>query len=478
MSSNETRISLLGIFSFLLWSIGVTYLIQLSLAPTNSIAVIAVGFGIMFLSLRLGFSLSKSLARKEGHQNKVSPHKIALEKYTEKTQKHLSEIDLGRLTENICRSQLKAQHVTFLWNDDGWHGVERKTLGPSHELSKVLVEDREHSIWEDLSSFQSGVGAEFIETHKSQLLIPLINRNRLVGLISIGGMETSQKLKRFDKRFLLKIQELSTGGILYTQMHRQTSARVEVDKQVELAAAVQGAFVPGKELFTTTGFSVCGVYEPASKCGGDWWSLHHLPDGRSLVLVGDVTGHGIAAAMVTAAAKGCYDVAERLMGANLDVQELLSLLNASVCRAGGGEFFMTSFATVIDTEGGKCDFANAGHTVPYLCRPNENDAMSLEVLVARGNPLGTDEISAGPHKAKSKTIMSGDILLWYTDGIVECLNPKGDQYGDRRFQRILKKLKPHWSCEQVRDHIIDTVTEFRDGVPPDDDITLVVGKIA
>jgi serine phosphatase RsbU (regulator of sigma subunit) len=261
-------------------------------------------------------------------------------------------------------------------------------------------------------------------------------------------------------------------------MYRETNARVELDKEVELAAVVQETFVPSQQIAKLGAVKVSGTYAPASRCGGDWWSAHALDDGRVLVLIGDVTGHGVAAAMVTAAAKGCYDVALRLMGNNVDVVQLLQLLHTAVRRTGGDEFHMTCFATLIDPERETITFANAGHVVPYICRTNSSGKATLGVLVARGNPLGASE-EAAEYKAHTKPIRSGDMLVWYTDGIVECSNVEGKQFGDRRFQRALKQMTTRaLEVDAFRDQMVRQALSFLSGHPADDDITLVVGKLS
>jgi sigma-B regulation protein RsbU (phosphoserine phosphatase) len=259
-------------------------------------------------------------------------------------------------------------------------------------------------------------------------------------------------------------------------MRREATTRVEVDKEVDLAAAVQQAFIPKAEMVAVAGMTFSGLYAPASRCGGDWWSVHKLPRDRVLVLIGDVTGHGIPAAMVTAAAKGCYDVAQRLMGGDLDVVRLLDLLDASVRRAGGRQFYMTCFATLLDPPNRRVTFANAGHVVPYLCRPSPDGGIVLDALVARGNPLGATEKSE--FRSTTRDLEDGDILVWYTDGIVECTNPQRRQFGDRRMQRVLRRIDPGSAdVRGIRNSLVRAAVAFQEGQPADDDITLVVGRV-
>jgi sigma-B regulation protein RsbU (phosphoserine phosphatase) len=277
-------------------------------------------------------------------------------------------------------------------------------------------------------------------------------------------------------RLLEQTQEHAAAAMVHARMYEQATSRVEMDKEVGLAAAVQQAFIPRGEKIELTNMTFSGLYAPASKVGGDWWSVHELPGERVLLLIGDVTGHGIPAAMVTAAAKGCYDVAQRLMGADFDVVRLLDLLDDAVRRAGGNQFYMTCFATLLDPPRKRVTYANAGHVVPYLCRPTAEGSVKLDALVARGNPLGAVEKTE--YQSTTRDIGSGDILVWYTDGIVECTNPVRRQFGDRRMQRLLRRVDGARATVQgVRNDLARAAIAFQEGHPADDDITLVVGRI-
>jgi len=314
------------------------------------------------------------------------------------------------------------------------------------------------------------------DTHGAEHMVPLVNRDEVVGMLTLGALKNRRALRSEEVRFLLRAQEHAAAALVYARMHKEATARVEVDKEVGLAAAVQRAFIPKGERLEVANMSFSGLYAPASRCGGDWWSVHGLPRERVLVLIGDVTGHGIPAAMVTAAAKGCYDVAQRLMGGELDVVRLLDLLDASVRRAGGRQFYMTCFATLLDPPNHKVTFANAGHVVPYLCRPTVEGGVVLDALVARGNPLGATERSE--YRATTRDLASGDILIWYTDGIVECTNPQRRQFGDRRMQRVLRRIEGvSADVQTIRNSLVRAAVAFQEGQPADDDITLVVGRV-
>src|SRR6185436_19032262 len=116
-----------------------------------------------------------------------------------------------------------------------------------------------------------------------------------------------------------------------------------LEKELEVARAIQETLVPSGELFDRQVLRLCGHFQPATQCGGDWWTVHDLPDGRILVTIGDVTGHGVPSAMITAAAKAACDVVRALDGAHLTPGRLLSVINRAIFEAARRKFVMTCF---------------------------------------------------------------------------------------------------------------------------------------
>lgn len=399
------------------------------------------------------------------------------------------EPEIGQLTNEMVKLGLGCRRVEFLLastTDYSWRTLDGQVLPEGaypDPFTGSLMWFQEHPRpiqREDLQTRRLGDSRDTIEhlfeANQADVMVPLVNRDDVVGMVIIGEFKDGRVLTREELRFLERLQEYTAAALVYARMHREANARVALHKEMELAAAVQSAFVPKGDTIDCGTVTISGIWAPASRCGGDWWWVHNLPDGRVLVLIGDVTGHGVAAAMVTAAAKGCYDVAQKLMGNELDLVRLLELLDASVRLVGGDSFHMTCFATLLDPAAGKITYANAGHAVPYLCRPLADGSMHLGVLSARGTPLG-----AGTHTryhASTRELEDGDTLIWYTDGIVECVDRDRNQFGDRRLQRLLRKIDQlDTDVRGIRDYLLRAVVAFQNGHAPDDDITLVVARV-
>jgi serine phosphatase RsbU (regulator of sigma subunit) len=314
-----------------------------------------------------------------------------------------------------------------------------------------------------------------LAAHHAQLLVPLVARDDLVGLLVIRERTSGRSLRRGELRLVEIVAERLTPALEFVRVAGEVAARAEIAREVELAAAVQSAFVPRPEPIITPAARVLGTWQPASRCGGDWWNCYALPGGRSLIVIGDVTGSGVAAAMVTAAAKGACDVAVRIMGAQFELPALLANLDGAVRRVGAGRFHLTCFATVVDPIAGEVRFANAGHVVPYVCRA-EDATIHLSALVARGNPLGAG--SAPVTRAAVRPIAPGDVLVWHTDGLVESIGADGHAFGDRRLQRALRRLDPaRLDPASVHACLAAELAAHLGGLAPGDDMTLVIAQV-
>jgi serine phosphatase RsbU (regulator of sigma subunit) len=178
--------------------------------------------------------------------------------------------------------------------------------------------------------------------------------------------------------------------------------------------------------------------------------------------------------MITAAAKAACDVARHVHGNDVTVTRLLEIMNHAIFESAQRRFVMTCFASIVDTQKRTITYANAGHNFPYLYRPGEGGKGEFGSLMIRGNRLGDD--IASTYEAKTTDLSIGDVLVWYTDGIVECENAAGEEYGEKRFRASVKKAAA-LDAGEMRDSIVVDANEYFRDTPRRDDITMVVGRI-
>jgi serine phosphatase RsbU (regulator of sigma subunit) len=253
----------------------------------------------------------------------------------------------------------------------------------------------------------------------------------------------------------------------------QTAEKAHMEKELEVARTIQETLVPPNDPISKGAFKLAGYFQPASQCGGDWWTWHEMVGDRLLIVVGDVTGHGVPSAMITAAAKAACDVARSQHGDNVTVSKLLEIMNYAIFESAKRKFVMTCFASIIDTKRRTITYANAGHNFPYLYRVQDGKG-EFGSLMIRGNRLG--DLKESKYEEKTTELVPGDILVWYTDGIVECENAGGEEYGEKRFRASVRRAAA-LDAGEIRDAVVADAGTFFGETLRKDDITLVIGKI-
>lgn len=309
--------------------------------------------------------------------------------------------------------------------------------------------------------------------HKARAIVPVASHDELLGLVIVPV--SASRVRGRPLAFLERAADSVGEAIVHARMAQRAARRAELARDVELAATVQKELLPGRDAQAFGGVTIIGSWFPATRCAGDFWGVYPVDGGRVLVAIGDVTGHGVASAMVTAAAVGACDVAVRRGGRDVDLTQLMNALDAAVRRVGGGTLSMTCSAAILDPAAGQISFASCGHTVPYLCRA-KGDGVELSALVARGNLLGTGAAPAA--RVVHKPLQAGDLVVWYTDGVIDASDPDGEAFGDRRLQRLLKKLDPaQLAPAAVHDRVHAAIVAHRSGRPRPDDETLVIAQV-
>jgi serine phosphatase RsbU (regulator of sigma subunit) len=253
---------------------------------------------------------------------------------------------------------------------------------------------------------------------RSIMAAPLTVRDKAVGVIYVDsrlmkGLFTPEHLailQAIGNQMAIAL-ETARGARLQATLE---SERSKLERDLELTKAVQALCLPRADVWDGKRFSVGGFYRPASRCGGDWW-WHEQPTADSIgVLLGDVTGHGAASAMVSASAASCYRLLRRTSDGT-PTTDLLEPLSGALRDITAGEFMMTMSALSVDADG-KLRWVNAGGPPIFVLRPDK-----VDVLSSPGTPLGSDQFSLGKCEA---VLQPGDRVFLFTDGLLE-LTPPG-----------------------------------------------------
>jgi hypothetical protein len=278
-------------------------------------------------------------------------------------------------------------------------------------------------------------------------------RELTIGVDALRKRDVSQQVKIFSRDEL--------GDLAYT--FNQTIAGLE---ELMLAHEVQALLIP-RAAPAIPGFLADLMCLPAHDLGGDYCDIQPLPDGQFLVVIGDATGHGVSSALVMTMAKaGVLDFVDR----ELPLIELLKRLNLVFFTHFQREVVMTFFAAILHPGTGRLQYAGAGHPGPILARANG----SLERIPIAHPPLG---FSPRTERLEAKEIFlhEEDMLLLFTDLLIEMPDAQGKPWGPRNLQTFVRERR-HYTPQKFQEELFNFARHYVVTDSFEDDFTMIVLK--
>jgi serine phosphatase RsbU (regulator of sigma subunit) len=238
--------------------------------------------------------------------------------------------------------------------------------------------------------------------------------------------------------------------------------RQNMEQELRVARSIQQASLPN-EVPTLEGWQISPLYQPAREVGGDFYDFHLLPGGRVGLVVGDATGKGVPAALVMSTTCGMLRAVSQASDASSPGQ-MLQRVNEALVSSIPSNMFVTCFYAILNPKNASLRYANAGHDLPYLHRNG-----AAEELRARGMPLGL--MPAMSYEEKEIVLDVGEAALFYSDGLVEAHDPRGEMFG---FPRLRALIVEHAEKESLEEALLEELYSFvGEGWEQEDDITLL-----
>ena len=285
-----------------------------------------------------------------------------------------------------------------------------------------------------------------------RLIAPLAGQGELIGLLNLGPRRSEQEYTADDRQLLADLATQAAPAVRVAQLVRQqqieTQARERLEQELRVARVVQQTLLP-KELPELDGWQVAAYWQPAQAVSGDFYDFIALPDGNLGVVEADVTGKGVPAALVMAATRGILRVAAEQDPTSPG--KVLAHVNDLLCPDLPPSMFVTCLYGVLNPATGRFVFANAGHNLP-----TKRTADTVVELRATGMPLGLlPEMTYDEHEA---LLEPGEIILIYSDGLVEAHNPQGEMFSFPRLRTLAGGLGSGADLiEQLRGALADFV---------------------
>jgi serine phosphatase RsbU (regulator of sigma subunit)/ketosteroid isomerase-like protein len=252
----------------------------------------------------------------------------------------------------------------------------------------------------------------------------------------------------------------TSAGPFIEQIQEQARERERIEQDLRVARSIQQASLP-KEVPEPEGWQIAPYYQPAREVGGDFYDFLELKDGQLGLVVGDATGKGVPAALVMASARSML----RAVAQNSESPgDVLARVNDSLVTDIPPNMFVTCFYAILDPKSGSLSYANAGHDLPYVRRSGD-----AEELRARGMPLGL--MPGMGYEEKETVLDAGEAAIFYSDGLVEAHDPKGEMFG---FPKLRALMAEHGEEPSLGDFLLKKLYSFvGEGWEQEDDITLL-----
>jgi serine phosphatase RsbU (regulator of sigma subunit)/predicted ester cyclase len=248
-------------------------------------------------------------------------------------------------------------------------------------------------------------------------------------------------------------------------LEQERIERERVDQELRVARRIQQASLPN-EVPELEGLQINPYYKPAREVGGDFYDFHLLSEGRLGLVVGDATGKGVPAALVMSTTCGMLQAVSQTLDSS-SPGEVLSRVNETLLSRIPPNMFVTCFYAILDPKSGTLRYANAGHDLPYLHRNG-----AAEELKARGMPLGL--MPGMGYEEKEIVLEAGEVLLLYSDGLVEAHDPQREMFGFPRLKALVAK---HGEVGALGDLLMEELYSFvGEDWEQEDDITLLTLK--
>jgi len=304
-----------------------------------------------------------------------------------------------------------------------------------------------------------------LKTDAVEIALPLVSQGELIGLLVLGPRLKRQEYAREDRTLLNNLATQVAPALRVAQMvyeqQEQVREHERIEQELRTAQAIQHAFLP-KDVPALPGWQLMPYYQPAREVGGDFYDIFVFADGRLGLVIGDVSGKGVPAALVMATVHTMLRTAVQGMLAPGEVLARVNDLLATEIPAG---MFVTCFYALLDPGSGRLRYANAGHEPPY-----RQHGGSVTELWATGMPLGL--MPGSCYEEQEATLAPGESLLFYSDGLVEAHSPSREMFG---FPRLQKLLEVHPDAPSLIGFLLGELQRFTgEGWEQEDDVTLLL----
>ena len=307
-----------------------------------------------------------------------------------------------------------------------------------------------------------------IEASGIVLIVPMFLQERLIGFINVGPKRSGKVYSKEDVDLLSTVGGQAAIAIENARLHRSEIEKQKIAEELHIAQRIQRGLLPAASPQSDT-LDISGISIPAMTVGGDYYDYIQLADDRLLVTVGDVSGKGMSAALYMAKVQGMIRLAANVYATP---REILAGVNRNLVGM-EKHSFITLVLALFDQRARTVTICRAGHTEPLLALDGD-----VRFISSGGMGLGLERGDVFERSLEERTFEFHQdmLLLLYSDGLTEAMNPDMQLFGEHRLRRtVLQNLD--LSASELQRTLLGHVESYRDGAEQNDDITMVVVRV-
>jgi serine phosphatase RsbU (regulator of sigma subunit) len=309
-----------------------------------------------------------------------------------------------------------------------------------------------------------------------RLAVPLRTRNEILGVLLLGERPQRAGFSAHEKQLLRACADQFALMIENARLTGRVVEQETLRRDIALASDIQRRLLPDAPP-STEGVDFAATSVPARRIGGDYYDFVELHDRRIGIALADVSGKGVAAALIMSVVQASL----RIISSERDVPlpRLVARMNEFVYRSTPGNKYATFFYAQLDGERRLLRYVNAGHNAPYLLRADRRPAAdaasaNMEQLSVGGTVVGMFPETG--YEEATVELYPGDVLLAFTDGVPEAHNPESEEFGEERLQLLLRETA-HLPADEISARISAEMKNWIRDAEQYDDLTFIVMKV-
>ncbi len=449
--------------------VGLQTIFRALIGQTSDVAIAISTLGTALLALPLRNRIQAAIDR-AFYRRKYDAQKT-LEAFVAGLQNKTDLEGLAAEARAVIQEALQPATVK-LWLVAGAAQASSAEPGAPEEIARLASNDpiiarllRARSVVEVDKLRLSSPALQTIKEQGAVLAAPLVHQGEFIGLLALGPRRSEQGYTTDDYQLLKNLATQAAPAFrvadLVREQRQEAQQREQIQQELRIARSIQQTLLPKRQL-ALEGWIVEAHYQPARAVGGDFYDFIHLPNGRISIIIGDVTGKGVPAALVMAMTRTLLRETTKLHDSP---GMILSLANDSMVGDIPENMFVTCFYAILDPASGKLIYANAGHDVPFW-RTRDG----VKTLYARGMPFGL--MPGMTYEEAEIRLALNETVLFFTDGLVEAHNTEHEMFGRPRIEALIAQ---HPGGPELVPYLLEHRTAFTgQGWEQEDDTTLII----